>query len=379
MGAGNRQSANFAVHFAIMTETNPTPLPSMTYKESGVDIHAGDSMVDQIRHLCERTHTARVMGKYGAFAGLFRLDFAEKLFARNYKEPVLVACADGVGTKVKVAAQMGRYNTVGIDLVAMNVNDLIVQGAEPLFFLDYLAVSKLDPQIITEMVKGVSDGCVEANCSLLGGETAEMPAVYAAGEFDMAGFAVGVVERAKVLDGSTVEAGDSVIGIASSGLHSNGYALVHKIVGKTGAGLGDFIPELKCTLGEELLRPTRIYVSTISKLLGRYKVKKIVKAMAHITGAGLAGNVPRVLPEGYSVRLKRDAWTIPPIFTWLQQNGPVDLDEMYNVFNMGIGYVLIVRPTFTKPIMTHLRTLGEKPFFLGKVKKAAGESGLEWS
>ena len=355
--------------------------PPMTYKDAGVDIAAGDSMVDQIRHLCQRTHSPRVLGKYGAFAGMFRLDFKEKLFARNYKDPILIACTDGVGTKIKIAAELKKYDTVGIDLVAMNVNDLIVQGGEPLFFLDYLALHTLDPAITTQMVRGISDGCMEAGCALLGGETAEMPAVYAPGEFDMAGFAVGVVERAKMLDAELIETGDSIIGLASSGLHSNGYALVRRVVEKSGAGLADFVPELNCTLGEELLRPTRIYVKTIRTILGKYKVKKIVKAMAHITGGGLPGNLPRVLPAGYTARIKRDGWTVPPIFTWLQKNGPVDAEEMTNVFNMGIGFCLIVRPTFTKSIMSALRALGERPYFLGKVRKAggSGEPRLEWS
>ncbi len=352
---------------------------AITYKDAGVDIAAGDSAVDQIRHLCQRTHSTRVMGKYGAFAGLFRLDFDEKLFARNYKQPVLIACTDGVGTKIKLAAQLQKYDTVGIDLVAMNVNDLIVQGGEPLFFLDYLALNKVDPLVTAQMVKGISDGCLEAGCALLGGETAEMPSVYAPGEFDMAGFAVGVVEKGKLLDASDVEAGDSIIGLASSGLHSNGYALVRRVVDKTGVSLAEILPEFRCTMAEELLRPTRIYVKTVRAILAKYKVKKIVKAMAHITGGGLPGNLPRVLPEGFSARLKRDAWTIPPIFSWLQKNGPVDAEEMFNVFNMGIGYVLIVRPTFTKPIMTALRTLGEKPCFLGKVRKSGGEARVEWS
>jgi len=362
-----------------MTQTKNT---TISYKDAGVDIVAGDSMVDQIKHLCQRTYGPRVLGRYGGFAGLFRLDFNEKIFARNYKEPVLIACTDGVGTKIKVAAQMQKYDTVGIDLVAMSVNDLIVQGGEPLFFLDYLAVHKLDPAISTQMVKGVSDGCVESSCALLGGETAEMPAVYAPGEFDMAGFAVGVVERSKILDGSDVEAGDSVIGLASSGIHSNGYALVRRICfDKLGLAPTEFIPEFGCTLGEELLRPTRIYVRAVMGLLAKYKVKKIVKAMSHITGGGLPGNLPRVLPEGFALRIKRDAWPVPPIFTWLQKNGPVDTDEMFNVFNMGIGYAFVVRPTFTKAIMAHLRALGEKPYFLGKVRKAesGAEPVLEWS
>ena len=206
-----------------------------------------------------------------------------------------------------------------------------------------------------------------------------MPAVYAPGEFDMAGFAVGVVERRKLLDAEDIEAGDSIIGLASSGLHSNGYALVRRVVDKTGVSLAEYMPEFRYTMAEELLRPTRIYVKTVQAILAKYKVKKIVKAMAHITGGGLPGNLPRVLPEGFSARLKRDGWTVPPIFTWLQKNGPVDAEEMFNVFNMGIGYVMIVRPAFTKPIMTALRTLGEKAYFLGKVRKAAGEPRVEWS
>ncbi len=355
-------------------------IASLTYKQAGVDIDAGDQMVERIQHLCARTHSTRVLGKHGAFAGLFRLDYNEKLFARNYKEPVMIACTDGVGPKIKVAAQLRKYDTVGIDLVAMNVNDLIVQGGEPLFFLDYLAVHKLDPAIATQMVKGISDGCLEAGAALLGGETAEMPAVYAPGEFDMAGFAVGVVERKKILDGSTVQIGDSVIGLAGSGLHSNGYALVrHICFDKLGLAADAFVPELNCPLGEELLRPTRIYVKSILGLLRRYKVKRVIKAMSHITGGGLPGNLPRVLPDGLAIKLKRDSWPVPPIFPFLQKNGPVDSDEMFNVFNMGIGFVLIVRPNFTRAIMVHLRTLGEKPYFLGKVKKAVGSTQIEWS
>lgn len=358
----------------------PEKNKSLTYKQAGVDIDAGDAMVDQIKHLCARTYGPRVLGKWGAFAGLFRLDFNEKIFARNYKEPVLIACTDGVGTKIKVAAEMKKYDTVGIDLVAMNVNDLIVQGGEPLFFLDYLAVHKLDPAVTTQMVKGISDGCVESGAALLGGETAEMPAVYAPGEFDMAGFAVGVVERKNILDGSAVTLGDSVIGLASSGVHSNGYALVrHICFDKLGLTADTIIPEFNCTLGEELLRPTRIYVKSVLGVLNKYKRSQVIKAMCHITGGGLPGNLPRVLPDGLAVKIKRDAWTVPPIFKYLQKHGPVDVEEMFNVFNMGIGYVLVARPKFTRSIMTHLRGLGEQPCFLGKIKKAANGSQVEWA
>ncbi len=353
---------------------------SLTYKQAGVDIDAGDTMVDQIKHLCARTYGPRVLGKWGAFAGLFRLDFNEKIFARNYKEPVLIACTDGVGTKIKVAAEMKKYDTVGIDLVAMNVNDLIVQGGEPLFFLDYLAVHQLDPAITTQMVKGISDGCVQSGAALLGGETAEMPSVYAPGEFDMAGFAVGVVERKNILDGSTVALGDSVIGLASSGIHSNGYALVRRIFfDKLGLTTDTMMPEFNCSLGEELLRPTRIYVKSIMSVLNKYKRHHVIKAMSHITGGGLPGNLPRVLPEGMAVKLKRDAWTVPPIFQFMQKHGPVDTDEMFNVFNMGIGYVIVASPSYTRPIMTYLRSMGEQPYFLGKIKKAVNGSQLEWS
>jgi phosphoribosylformylglycinamidine cyclo-ligase len=362
---------------AIMSEI-PSP-ESLTYKNAGVDIHAADEAATRIKHLCQRTHDPRVLGRFGNVAGLFRLDFNEKLFARNYKDPVLIATTNGVGTKVKIASELQKYDTVGIDCVALNINDLIVQGGEPLIFLDYLALHKIDPAVTAQMVQGLSDGCLEAACALLGGETAEMPTVYAQGDFDMAGFAVGVVEKRKILDGSTCLPGDSVIGIASSGIHSNGYSLVRKIVEKSRHSLADFIPELNTTLGEELLRPTRIYARPILKLLGKYKVKQTVKAMAHITGGGLPGNLLRVLPDGLSVRLKRDAWPVPPIFPWLQKHGPVDDQEMLSVFNMGIGFVLIVRPSFTKPIMTHLRTLGEKAYFLGKVKKAEGQPRIEWS
>jgi phosphoribosylformylglycinamidine cyclo-ligase len=352
----------------------PAPPPPLTYKDAGVDTAAGLPVLAALAHLAQRTRSTRVLGPQG----LFRLDYNEHLFARNYKEPVLVAATSGVGTKLQFATQLQKFDTVGIDLVAMNVNDLIVHGAEPLFFLHHLSHARLQPPHLVDLVKGISDGCVDAGCALLGSETAEMPHLYGSGDFNLAGFAVGVIEKSKLLDTADVEPGDSVIGLASSGLHSNGYALVRHVITKTGAGLHDFIPELKCTLAEELLRPTRLYVRSIQKLLGRYKVKKIVKAMAHVAGGGLAGAVPRLLPQGLSARLKLDAWTPPPIFPWLQQNGPVDLDEMLSVFNMGIGFVLVVRPTFTKPITTALRTLGEKPIFLGKIRKAAA-TAIEWS
>jgi phosphoribosylformylglycinamidine cyclo-ligase len=351
----------------------------MTYKDAGVDIDAGDRMVDLIRPLVERTHTPRVMGAYGGFAGMFRLDFNERLFKQNYREPVLIGCTDGVGTKLMVAFAMDRLDTVGIDLVAMNVNDLICCGGEPLFFLDYLGVGKLDPARMAQIVKGISDGCVQANCALLGGETAEMPAFYKPREFDMAGFAVGVVERRRIIDGRCAEPGDVAIALASDGLHSNGYGLARRVLlEKAGYGVADRPPELDgASVGEEMLRPTRIYVRSVLNVLRHYRVKRVIKALAHITGGGLPGNLPRVLPDGLTVRVKRDSWQVPAIFKLIAAKGPVDDLEMLNVFNMGVGFVLIVAPDFARPIMNRLRTLGERCWVLGKVRKGGPE--LEWA
>lgn len=345
----------------------------MTYSQAGVDITANDRMVELISENVKRTHGARVMHMHNAFAGLFRLDYDEKLFQRNYRNPVLVACTDGVGTKIKIASLMNRYDTVGIDLVAMSVNDMLVQGAEPLFFLDYVAVNKLEPERINEFVKGISDGCLQADCALIGGETAEMPDVYRKGEFDLAGFAVGVVEKDRIVTGEQVEPGDSIIGLASSGLHSNGYALARKICFEMqNLKAETYVEALGEPLGEALLRPTRIYVRSILGLLKQYKVKKVVKAMAHITGGGLVGNIPRVLPRDCDAALQKK-WEIPPIFRFLQQAGPVEEEEMYRVFNMGIGYVLVVAPGFTRSIVAHLRKLGEKPYFIGKIRRGSGQ------
>jgi len=359
-----------------MTANLPKP---MSYKDAGVDIHAGDEMVDRIRPLVERTYTPRVMGAYGGFAGLFRLDYNEKLFKRNYREPVLVGCTDGVGTKLKVAFLMDKVDTVGIDLVAMSVNDLICCGAEPLFFLDYLGVGQLEPGRMAKVLTGISEGCLQANCALLGGETAEMPDFYAANEFDMAGFAVGVVERRKVIDGSTVEAGDVVIGLASDGLHSNGYGLARRVLlERAGYSVNDRPGELGgASIGEEMLRPTRIYVRSVLDVLKQYRVKKVVKAMAHITGGGLGGNLPRVLGEGMTARLKRDSWQAPAIFRLIAAKGPVDDLEMARVFNMGVGFVMVVAPDFAPAIMNRLTRSGQRCWVLGKIRKGGPE--LQWA
>ena len=359
-----------------MAESGGTP---MTYKDAGVDIDAGEEMVDRIVPLVKRTYSPRVLDQFGSFAGFFSLDYDEKLLKRNYRDPVLVACTDGVGTKLKVAFRMNKLDTVGIDLVAMSVNDLVCCGAEPLMFLDYLAVGKLDPDRMAQIVKGVSDGCVQAGCALLGGETAEMPDFYKAKEFDMAGFAVGVVERRKIIDGSLVEPGDVAIALASDGLHSNGYGLARRVLlDKAGFRVTARPPELEgASVGEEMLRPTRIYTRAVLDVLKVYRVKRVVKAIAHITGGGLPGNLPRVLPDGLTVRIKRNSWHVPPIFKLIAAKGPVDSIEMMRVFNMGIGLVMVVAPTFAPAIMNRLRRAGERCWELGRVRK--GGPGILWA
>jgi len=358
---------------------NAKPSTAMTYRDAGVDIAAGEEMVRLIRPLVQRTFTPRVMDNYGGFAGCFRLDYNERLFKRNYTEPVLVGCTDGVGTKLKIAFALDRLDTVGIDLVAMNVNDLICTGAEPLFFLDYLAVGKLEPPRMAQIIKGITDGCLQAGCALLGGETAEMPDFYKAKEFDMAGFAVGIVERRRLIDGSNIQAGDLAIALGSDGLHSNGFGLARRVLlERAGYELTDRPPELEgASVGEEMLRPTRIYVKSILKATGVYRVKRVVRAMANVTGGGLEGNLTRVLPDGLTVRIKRDSWHVPPIFNLIAAKGPVDSIEMLRVFNMGIGFVMIVAPAFARPVMYRLRRMGERCWVLGKVRK--GGPGLLWA
>jgi phosphoribosylformylglycinamidine cyclo-ligase len=347
----------------------------ITYKQAGVSIDAGEQMVEEIYSAVASTFGPRVIESKNAFAGMFRLDYDERLFAKNYKHPVLVACTDGVGSKVQLSGKMKKYDTVGIDLVAMNVNDMLVQGAEPLFFLDYLAVHELEPKIVAELVKGVAAGCRQADCALIGGETAEMPDTYAKGDFDMAGFAVGIVERKKIITTNNVRAGDVILGLASSGLHSNGYTLTRNICfKKKKLKITDKINELGgAMLGEVLLEPTRIYVRPVVKLLSQYKVKKIVHGMAHITGGGLAGNIPRVLPKNCNAIIKKESWPKHKIFTFLQKAGPVEEEEMYRVFNMGIGFVLIVAEDFANSIARKLKKYGEKVYKIGRVTTGTGK------
>jgi len=347
---------------------------AISYAEAGVNIDANDAMVDQIQTHVASTFGPRVIAAKNAFAGLFRLDYDEKLFKKNYRNPVLVACTDGVGSKVQLAAQIQCYDTVGIDLVAMSVNDMLVGGAEPLFFLDYLAVHALEPSVIADMVKGIAAGCRLADCALIGGETAEMPDTYAPGDFDMAGFAVGVVEKDRMITGQRVEPGDVVLGLASSGLHSNGYTLARKICfERARLSMDDAVADLGGKrLREVLLEPTRIYVPAVVKLLSQYKVKQVVHAMAHITGGGLVGNIPRVLPKHCNAVIQRTSWPVSQVFSFLQAAGPVEPDEMMRVFNMGIGYVLVVAPDFARSITEKLTRYGEQVYRIGTITRGNG-------
>jgi len=346
----------------------------LTYAQAGVDLKAGDQVVGQIAAHVRRTHGSRVLGRHGSFAGCFRLDYNEKLFRRNYADPVLVACTDGVGSKVLLASKMGVYDTVGQDCVAMNVNDLIVQGAEPLFFLDYIGIHEDAPQRVASIVKGVADGCKIANCSLISGETAALKDLYSQDEFDLVGFAVGVCELNRIIDGGQMEAGDVLLGLGASGVHSNGYSLVravidHKQLDLAGvyAGLDEARP-----LGEVLLTPTRIYVRSVVSVLRRYRVKRPVRGMAHITGGGLPGNIERILGKNLNACIERKSWPVPPVFQFLQEQGSIDDEEMLRVFNMGIGYVLVVRPHFAESIRHHLERRGEEVFVLGKLESGTG-------
>jgi phosphoribosylformylglycinamidine cyclo-ligase len=348
-----------------------------TYKDAGVDLEVYEESMSRLPKLMHRTFSPRVIKLDGGFAGLYQLDFASRLFHRNYKDPVLVSCTDGVGTKLRVAKLTGKHDTVGIDLVAMSVNDAICCGAEPLFFLDYVAMSHDDPTLLEQIVKGVSDGCVEADCALLGGETAIMPDIYAHGDYDLAGFCVGVVERRHVIDGTAIEPGDTVIGLASSGIHSNGYSLVRRVVfDMAGLGVDDFIPELEETVGQALLRPTKIYARPVRRILSHYKVKNVVHGIAHITGGGLFDNLIRIVPEGVRIEVEPNSWSIPPVFSWLQGLGNIEPGEMARVFNMGIGLVLVVRPFFADSVQRMLFDQGFPNWRLGQA--VAGPRDVVW-
>jgi phosphoribosylformylglycinamidine cyclo-ligase len=330
----------------------------ITYKDAGVDIDAGNQFVNMIKPLVKATSRPEVLTDIGGFGGLFSLN------SSKYKRPTLVAATDGVGTKLKLAFTMDKHDSVGIDLVAMCVNDVIVQGAEPLFFLDYLATGKLAPDAAFEIVKGIAEGCKQAGCALLGGETAEMPGMYGGGEYDLAGFTVGVVDNDNIIDGSSITKGDQVIGIASSGLHSNGYSLARKIfLEEMQLNLHDTPAELGQSLGNALLTPTRIYVKSILNLIRDFTIKGI----AHITGGGLLENLPRVLPQHCKAVLDRGSWEKPIIFEMLRDGGNIPEDEMFRTFNYGIGMTLVVSPTEVEDIVGRLAGLGERAYLIGEI------------
>jgi phosphoribosylformylglycinamidine cyclo-ligase len=337
----------------------------LTYRDAGVDIDAGDEAVRRIAPLARSTHRPEVLGGIGAFAGFVRVP-------AGYREPVLVSSTDGVGSKLKVAFMANRHDTVGIDLVAMGVNDLLVHGAEPLYFLDYIGIGRLDPARVEAVVRGVATGCRRAGCALIGGETAELPDLYGVDEYDLAGFAVGVVERDRIIDGAAVKRGDVVLGLASSGLHSNGYSLARRIIFHVlGLRIDALLPGTGRSVADELLEPTRIYATAVRSALAAGGVT----AMANITGGGLTGNVPRVLPDGCRAVLRRAAWRVPPVFETLRTAGQVSDEEMRRTFNLGVGYVVIARESQADGVREALTAAGETVWTIGEV--VAGDKGVE--
>ena len=348
---------------------------SVTYKSAGLDLELYEQAMSRLPAIMKRTHTPRVMDLPGGFAGLFRLDNSSE-FKRNYREPVLVSGTDGVGTKLKVAIKLGVCDTVGIDLVAMSVNDVLCLGAEPLFFLDYIAMPKDDPELITAIVKGVSEGCVRAGAALMGGETAIMPDLYAPGDFDLAGFCVGVVEKSQIIDGQKIRPGDTVIGIASSGFHSNGYSLVRKAVFEIAQlDVNTQVPELNRTVGEALLEPTMIYTKPVVSLLQKFEGESPIHGLAHITGGGIADNLVRVLPENCRVTIDRQSWQPHPVFAWLRSLADIEQQEMFNVFNMGLGFILVVASEAAAQVQAHLTKENLTNWVIGQV--AAGDRAVE--
>ena len=334
-----------------------------TYREAGVDIDAGDEFVDRIKPLVRSTFRPEVLTDLGGFGGLFRLH------AKQLEDPVLVSGTDGVGTKLRIAFLMNKHDTVGIDLVAMCVNDIAVSGAEPLFFLDYFATGKLAIDKAKDVVSGIAEGCRQAGCALIGGETAEMPSMYPEGEYDLAGFAVGVVDKPKILDGKTIKPGETILGLASSGLHSNGYSLARRVFfEKAKLDVTASLPELERPLGEALLTPTRIYAKQILALVKEFRIKGI----AHITGGGITENLPRILPQGVRAKINRKAWTVPPIFQALSKMGQVDREEMYRVFNMGIGLILIVPSQSATAVLKKAAELGDQGWKIGEIVSSSG-------
>ncbi|MEN6376024.1 MAG: phosphoribosylformylglycinamidine cyclo-ligase [Smithella sp.] len=338
-----------------------------TYKDSGVDIDNANDFVERIKPLIKTTARKEVISGIGGFGGLFRFDYSK------FKNPILVSSTDGVGTKLKIAQLMDKHDTIGIDLVAMSVNDVVVQGAEPLFFLDYLATGKIELEKSVQIVEGIVAGCKQAGCTLIGGETAEMPGFYKDGEYDLAGFCVGVVDSEKLIDGSTISVNDRVIGVASSGLHSNGFSLARKILLDDGKlQVTDKVSGLEKTIGEELLAPTRIYVKSLLNLLKNFNIKGLV----HITGGGFYDNIPRIIPQSCCCIISRNSWEIPPIFQVMKEIGQVDEKEMFRVFNMGIGMMIVVPEKESEEVAHRLEVLGEKAYIIGAVEKREKEQEL---
>jgi phosphoribosylformylglycinamidine cyclo-ligase len=338
--------------------------PSLSYRDAGVDIDAGNALVERIKPLAAATRRPGVLAGLGGFGALFEIP-------SHYRQPVLVSGTDGVGTKLKLAMELGKHDTIGIDLVAMCVNDLIVQGAEPLFFLDYYATGQLHVETASDVVKGISDGCLQAGAALIGGETAEMPGMYEGEDYDLAGFCVGVVEKDRIIDGSRVKAGDVLIGLTSSGPHSNGYSLIRKVIEKSGADLAEAFDG--ATLGERLLEPTRIYIKPLLKLFEQVNVH----ALAHITGGGLLENLPRVMPADTAAHLNAQSWQQPAVFEWLQTAGNIETSEMYRTFNCGLGMVLVVDAADADKALDILQTEGETAMRVGEIIPASGTPSVE--
>ena len=338
---------------------------SLTYADAGVDIDKANKLVSTIGEIAKKTSRTGVIGEIGGFGGLFSLNLA------NLDRPVLVSSTDGVGTKLKIAFMLGKHDTVGIDLVAMCVNDIIVQGAKPLFFLDYLSLGKLDSEQVAEIIEGIGEGCKQASCALLGGETAEMPGFYKDKEYDMAGFAVGIVDNSKIIDGTEVRVGHRLIGIASSGLHSNGYSLVRKICfDRLNLKIDDYVPELGQTIGEALLTPTKIYVEPLLSILKDLPVH----GLAHITGGGIEDNILRIVPSACQISIQSEIWDVPPIFTFLQQAGNVSDAEMRRTFNNGIGMIAIVPADATGDVLQRLEAMNEKAYLIGEIMECKDTS-----
>jgi phosphoribosylformylglycinamidine cyclo-ligase len=335
--------------------TNSSNTTSISYRDAGVDMEAGDALVEQIKPFAKRTMRPEVLGGIGGFGSLFEMP-------KKFKNPVLVSGTDGVGTKLKLAFELNKHDTVGIDLVAMSVNDILVQGAEPLFFLDYFACGKLEVGTAAQVIKGIAEGCEQSGCALVGGETAEMPGMYPAGEYDLAGFAVGCVDKESIINGTTIAAGDVVLGLASSGAHSNGYSLIRKLIDKSGIDFESDFHGRK--FKDVVMAPTRIYVKPLLALIAAMPIK----GMAHITGGGITENIPRVLPAGLTAEIKKGSWTMPPLFTWLQAQGNVADLEMYRTFNCGIGMAVIVAKEQAAAAQKLLQDAGETVFEIGHIR-----------